>query len=54
MIQIECDNCERTFPVEDRLAGGKVPCPMCGDINRVPEAATAPAAAVAPAAAPVA
>ncbi|MHC4452580.1 MAG: PH domain-containing protein [Planctomycetota bacterium] len=42
MIQLECDNCEMLFDVEDRDAGGKVPCPHCGDINRVPEAAAAP------------
>lgn len=36
MIQIVCDNCERTFSVQDDEAGGKAPCPMCGDINRVP------------------
>ena len=43
MIEIICDNCERAFEVPDDQAGGKVPCPMCGDINRVPEPATAPA-----------
>ena len=36
MIEIVCDNCERTFEVSDELAGGKVECPMCGDVNRVP------------------
>ena len=39
MISIECDNCERTFEVEPEMAGGKVGCPNCGDMNRVPEAA---------------
>ncbi|MFG0305002.1 MAG: PH domain-containing protein [Phycisphaerales bacterium JB040] len=43
MIRIECDNCEKPFEVEDSEAGGKVPCPECGDINRVP-AAPSPAA----------
>ena len=38
MIEIVCDNCERTFTVDPREAGGKVACPDCGDINRVPEA----------------
>jgi predicted Zn finger-like uncharacterized protein len=41
MISITCDNCERVFEVDDEQAGGKVPCPMCGDINRVPESAGA-------------
>ena len=47
MIDIECDNCEKTFEVSDDQAGGKVACPMCGDINRVPDA---PRARPAPAA----
>ncbi len=33
MIELECDSCERVFQVLDREAGGKVPCPMCGDVN---------------------
>ena len=41
MIQIVCDNCERTFEVDPSEAGGKVPCPDCGDVNRVPAAAAA-------------
>ncbi len=36
MIEIECDNCERTFSVGPEKAGGKVPCPHCNDVNRVP------------------
>ncbi len=36
MIDIICDKCERAFTVEDDTAGGKVACPLCGDINRVP------------------
>ncbi len=36
MIEIECDNCERTFSVGPEKAGGKMPCPHCGDVNRVP------------------
>lgn len=37
MITLECDNCERTFEVDEARAGEKVPCPHCGDVNRVPE-----------------
>ncbi len=37
MIQIVCDNCEKTFEISDDLAGGKTKCPMCGDMNRIPE-----------------
>jgi hypothetical protein len=52
MIEIICDRCERAFTVDDEAAGTKVPCPSCGDINRVPAAgAPAPAPAPAPAAA---
>ena len=47
MITIECDNCERTFQVEPARAGTKMPCPNCGDVNRVPET-PAPAAAQGP------
>lgn len=36
MITLQCDNCERPFDVRDEDAGGKVPCPYCGDVNRVP------------------
>jgi len=36
VIKLNCDNCEKTFEVESKEAGGKVPCPHCGDINRVP------------------
>ncbi|MFT5423265.1 MAG: hypothetical protein ACI89L_001039 [Phycisphaerales bacterium] len=38
MIRITCDNCERTIEADDLDAGGKVSCPDCGDVNRVPEA----------------
>ncbi len=41
MITIHCDNCERELELEDREAGTKVACPHCGDINRVPESASA-------------
>lgn len=36
MISINCDNCEKDFEVPLDDAGGKVACPFCGDINRVP------------------
>ena len=32
-IEWSCDACERSFPVDP--AAGKVPCPYCGDINRI-------------------
>ncbi len=48
MIQIECDNCERTFDARPEDAGGKMPCPFCGDVNRIP----APAGSEAPKAKP--
>jgi ribosomal protein S27E len=48
MIEIVCDNCEKPFQVEDDKAGTKVPCPMCGDINRVPEAAATPRGSATP------
>jgi hypothetical protein len=43
VIVLECDNCERSFEVEPDQAGGKVPCPYCGDVNRVPPASPAAA-----------
>lgn len=39
MITLTCDNCDKNFEVDSKEAGGKVPCPSCGDINRVPETA---------------
>ncbi len=38
MVAIQCDNCERTFEADpaDGDAPDKVPCPFCGDVNRVP------------------
>jgi hypothetical protein len=42
MIRITCDKCEKAFEVGDELAGGKAPCPECGDVNRVPAPAAAP------------
>lgn len=38
MIRKICDNCERTIEVGDELAGQKVACEACGDINRMPAA----------------
>lgn len=35
-MQIECDRCEEPFDVPEEQAGEKIPCPHCGDINRVP------------------
>lgn len=45
MITLQCDNCDRAFEVTDDEAGEKVPCPHCGDINRVPANAVAAASA---------
>lgn len=36
MITITCDKCERALSVEDSLAGSKIACPHCGDVNLVP------------------
>lgn len=36
MITITCDKCERLLSVENNLAGSKIACPHCGDINVVP------------------
>jgi hypothetical protein len=53
MIVLECDNCEQSFEVDPAEAGGKVPCPFCGDVNRVPvPESTAPEPARDPAPAP--
>ncbi|MGI9012706.1 MAG: PH domain-containing protein [Phycisphaerales bacterium] len=45
MITIECDKCEQLFEVDPATTGERVSCPACGDINRVPGPATAPASA---------
>jgi phage FluMu protein Com len=51
MITLTCDNCERKLEVPDDMAGKKVKCPACGDVNLVP--GPTPAATVAhPAATP--
>jgi hypothetical protein len=34
VIELECDNCEKLFEVDDAAAGTRVPCPYCGDVNR--------------------
>lgn len=36
MITISCDKCERPLSVEESLAGSKIACPHCGDVNVVP------------------
>lgn len=53
MITLTCDKCDKPFEIEDDAAGEKVQCPYCGDINRVPAPAEAPAKPV-PVAWPVA
>lgn len=44
MIRKPCDNCDRIIEVDDDMAGKKVECAACGDINVMPAART-PAAA---------
>lgn len=39
MISVTCDACERPFQVPDEKAGGKMPCPKCGDIKLIPAGA---------------
>lgn len=38
MIRKTCDSCERTIEVDDGLAGQRVACEACGDINVMPHA----------------
>jgi len=38
MIELQCDRCDRRISFADDQAGQKLPCPHCGDINRVPGA----------------
>ncbi len=48
VIRIQCDKCDKTIEVNDSLAGQKIDCPHCGDVNRIPApspAAPPPAAA---------
>jgi len=40
MIRFHCDRCERELTAPDENAGGKMDCPHCGDVNRVPQAPT--------------
>lgn len=35
MIQIRCDKCDRTIEIESAVAGQKITCPHCGDVNVV-------------------
>jgi membrane protein YdbS with pleckstrin-like domain len=41
MITFACDKCDRKLEVDDALAGTKVQCPFCGDINIAPHLARA-------------
>ncbi|HYE03538.1 MAG TPA: PH domain-containing protein [Phycisphaerales bacterium] len=36
MISLSCDRCQRTIKVGPELAGQRVACPDCGDVNIVP------------------
>ncbi|MDQ7013011.1 MAG: PH domain-containing protein [Planctomycetota bacterium] len=45
MIRKPCDNCDRVIEVDDELAGAKVACEACGDINVMPAAGEAAAVA---------
>lgn len=36
MIRKPCDNCDRIIEVSDGLAGQKVACAACGDVNLIP------------------
>lgn len=44
MITVTCDKCERLLSVEDSLAGSRIACPHCGDINVIPQRSSAPVA----------
>lgn len=44
MINFVCDKCEKNLEVDDNLAGKKVECPFCADINVVPSRQVARAA----------
>lgn len=56
LIHLKCDRCDRVLEAPDDLAGRKIECPACGDVNLVPAIAVVaqPAAAVAPAPKPAA
>lgn len=36
MIRVRCDRCQKLLEVDDELAGRKVECPGCGDVNVIP------------------
>ncbi len=38
MIRLTCDNCSKPIDVADDMAGQKVKCPACGDVNVIPAA----------------
>jgi membrane protein YdbS with pleckstrin-like domain/phage FluMu protein Com len=40
MIRLTCDNCSKPIDVEDTMAGQKIKCPACGDVNVIPVAGT--------------
>lgn len=42
MIRKPCDNCDRIIEVDDDMAGSKVECSACGDINVMPGADAQP------------
>ncbi|MCB9845575.1 MAG: PH domain-containing protein [Phycisphaeraceae bacterium] len=48
MIRLRCDRCDRELEVDDDLAGRKVECPHCGDVNVVPEPAAEPSQSTVP------
>lgn len=52
MIRFPCDRCERVLEVDDELAGRKVRCPSCEDVNTVPGPAPVVTPGTAPAAGP--
>ncbi len=43
MIRVICDNCSKPIDVGDDMAGQKVKCPACGDVNVIPATGKAPA-----------
>lgn len=45
MIRITCDRCDEILTFDDELAGQRVECPHCGDVNRLPDRPSAPAPA---------
>lgn len=48
MITFPCDQCEKPLEVDDDLAGRKVQCPFCRDVNIVPGGQPPPKTATAP------